>query len=168
MPEPGAAERPNRIPWPPLIYGAALLAGIVLGRYWPVGAPAVMEAMPVRLAGALVAACGLSLDLWSIVTLYRARTNILPHRAADHLVTTGPFAFTRNPIYLGNTLLVLGLGIAFANPWLVVFAPLAAIATDRLAARREEAHLAARFGAPFAAYRARVPRWIGRAKGDDA
>jgi protein-S-isoprenylcysteine O-methyltransferase Ste14 len=157
-----AAARPNRIPWPPLLYGAALVLGFGLGRLSPLGWPQESAGGALRIAGGALAALGLALDLWSVVTLHRARTNILPHRAADSLVTHGPYALTRNPIYLGNTLLVLGLGAAFANVWLMAAAVGAALAADRLAARREEAHLAARFGADFSAYRARVPRWIGR------
>jgi len=105
---------------------------------------------------------GLGLDVWAMAALHRARTNILPHRAAGRLVTDGPYAFTRNPIYLGNTIVLLGLGLMLENPWLLAAAPVAAVATDHLAARREEAHLAAKFGAEFAAYAARVPRWLGR------
>ena len=159
---PQIGTRPNRVPWPPLHYGAALAAGFGLGWFYPLGWPQGLAQPLGWLGGGILAAIGLSLDLWSIFTLYRAHTNVLPHRAADHLVTHGPFAFTRNPIYLGNTLLVFGLGLLFLNAWLIAAALLAAFATDRLAARREEAHLAARFGAPFEAYRARVPRWIVR------
>lgn len=157
-----AAARPNRIPWPPLLYGAALAIGAALGWLVPLGWPQGLAGDALRVAGAGLAVLGLSLDLWSLATLHRARTTVLPHRATERLVTHGPYALSRNPIYLGNTLLVLGLGAAFANPWLMAAALGAARATDRLAARREEAHLAARFGADFSAYRARVPRWIGR------
>lgn len=158
---PSRADRPNRIPWPPLLYGAALALGFALGWLLPLGWPAALAGPAGRVLGGALAATGLGLDLWSLATLHRARTNILPHRAADHLVTQGPYALSRNPIYLGNTLLVLGLGLALANGWMMAAALGAAVATDRLAARREEAHLAARFGAAFEAYRARVPRWIG-------
>lgn len=159
------AMRPNRIPWPPLLYMAAVAAGLLLGWLAPPGWPEILLRPAVHLLGWALVALGLTFDLWAAATLYWARTNILPHRAADRLVTHGPFAITRNPIYLGNTLLVLGLGIALANVWLMGAALLAALATDRLAARREEAHLAARFGPAFEAYRARVPRWIGPARG---
>ncbi|MFS8035574.1 methyltransferase family protein [Xanthobacter sp. AM11] len=158
------ALTPNRLPWPPLLYGGGLIAALVLGALAPSFWPGLLAGPAVRAGGALVAGLGISLDLWAIVTLHRARTNILPHRPADRLVTHGPFALTRNPIYLGNTLLLLGLGLALANGWLVAAAPLAALATDRLAAQREERHLAAKFGPQFAAYAARVPRWIGRAR----
>ena len=155
------ADRPNRIPWPPLLYGAALALGFGLGWLAPLGWLREPVGGALRIAGGILVVMGLVLDLWSALTLYKARTSILPHRAADSLVTGGPYALSRNPIYLGNTLLVLGLGLALANGWLMAAAFAAAFATDRLAARREEAHLAARFGAAFEAYRARVPRWIG-------
>ncbi|WP_238122335.1 MULTISPECIES: methyltransferase family protein [unclassified Xanthobacter] len=157
-----AATRPNRLPWPPLIYGAALVAGLGLQAFVPVGWPAAVIGWPLRGTGVLVAAAGLGFDFWALHTLRRAHTNILPHRAADHLVTHGPFALTRNPIYLGNTLLVLGIGLVLSNAWLMGAALVAAFATDRLAARREEWHLAAKFGPAFTSYAARVPRWIGR------
>ncbi|MFG1416448.1 isoprenylcysteine carboxylmethyltransferase family protein [Xanthobacter sp. V0B-10] len=158
------ARRPNSLPWPPMIYGAALIAGLGLGWLLPLGWPAALSGLPMRTGGAGVALLGLGLDLWAVATLHRAHTNILPHRGADHLVTHGPFALTRNPIYLGNTLLVLGLGLALLNAWLAAAALAAALATDHLAARREEWHLAARFGPAFTAYAARVPRWIGPAR----
>ncbi|MFG1393500.1 methyltransferase family protein [Xanthobacter agilis] len=153
--------RPNRIPWPPLLYGAALAAGLGLGWLVPLGWPPALADLPIRAGGGFVALVGLGLDLWAIVTLHRAATNILPHRGADKLVTHGPFALSRNPIYVGNMLLVLGIGIALLNAWLMAAALLAACATDRLAARREDRHLAAKFGPAYAAYAARVPRWIG-------
>ena len=90
----------------------------------------------------------------------RARANILPHRAATALVTAGPFSFTRNPIYFGNTLLLLGAALLLHDLWFVVAALVAALAVDRLAIRREEAHLAAKFGAEWEEYRQKVRRWL--------
>lgn len=155
----GRAERPNRWPWPPLIFGAAFLAGIGLQGLVPLGWP--VPAAAGRGLGWVLLFAGLALDVWAMAALHRARTTILPHRAAGRLVTNGPFAFTRNPIYLGNTIALLGLGLMLENPWLLAAAIGAAVATDHLAARREEAHLAAKFGAEFTAYAARVPRWLG-------
>lgn len=156
------ARRPNRLPWPPLIYAAALAAGVALQSAAPLAWPALLPQAATRGLGAVLAVTGLALDLWALATLHRARTNILPHRPAERLVTHGPFALSRNPIYVGYTLLTAGLSLALSNPWLMAAAVVAALATDRLAARREENHLAARFGEAFTAYAARVPRWIGR------
>ena len=105
---------------------------------------------------------GLGLDLAAIRTMRRHRANILPHRAATALVTTGPFAWSRNPIYLGNTLLLAGAAFAFHDPWFLPAALAAVLAVTHLAIRREEAHLAHMFGAEWERYRRRTARWFGR------
>ncbi|MGP9812455.1 methyltransferase family protein [Rhodopseudomonas sp. NSM] len=151
--------RPNRLPWPPMLLTLAALASIGLGMVAPLSLP---RAQSVVLIGYAVAGLGLGLDLWAILTMRSARTNILPHRAADRLVTWGPFRFSRNPIYLANTLLLIGIGLGFGNAWFVVFALLSAAAVDRLAIRREERHLAIKFGDDWIDYASNTPRWLIR------
>ncbi|ABE41403.1 isoprenylcysteine carboxylmethyltransferase family protein [Rhodopseudomonas palustris] len=151
--------RPNVLPWPPMLLGIAALASIGLGWLAPLPAP---SARWVSLLGGALALLGLALDVWAILTMRSAKTNILPHRAADRLVTWGPFGFSRNPIYLANTWLLAGIGLAFGNAWFIVFALLSALAVDRLAIRREERHLAIRFGNDWIAYAAQTPRWLIR------
>ena len=148
------AETPNRIPWPPLIFATAVVAGLLVHWAIPLNLPAGLT-MP----GFVLLAGGLSLDVWAMWTMFAARTNILPHRAADSLVTHGPFAFMRNPIYVGNTIATLGLALALHNGWLLASAALAAVFTHRLAVVREEAHLKAKFGKAWDGYAARVKRW---------
>ena len=84
----------------------------------------------------------------------------MPNRAAEHLVTGGPFSFTRNPIYLANALLMIAVGLIAGIAWLVLFAIVAAYATQKLAIEREERHLQARFGKRYIDYAKRVRRWI--------
>ena len=155
------AARPNSVPWPPIIYLAVALAALGLGAAWPLDSPPPNSVRWLRMAGAAIAATGVALDVAAMLAMRRARTNILPHRGADRLVTDGAFALTRNPIYVGNTLLLAGLGVALPSAWMVAGALLAALLVDRLAIRREERHLSARFGQAYADYVARVPRWIG-------
>ena len=152
-------EAPNRIPWPPILYGLALLVGVGLGKVAP--APAWLDGPVARGLGGLLLALGLGLDLAAAITMWRRRANILPHRAATALVTSGPFAWSRNPIYLGNTTALCGAGLAFANPWLIGTGLIAAVAVNRLAIVREEAHLARLFGGDWEAYCRRTPRWLG-------
>lgn len=148
--------RPNVVPWPPLIYFAVAAAALALGMLIPWRAlPADFAMLP----GMGLIAGGVLLDFWAMAVMMFARTNILPHRPAGQLVTWGPFAWTRNPIYLGNTLGLLGLGVAFSG-WFIVGALVAAVLVDRLAIRREEAHLSALFGDGWGAYAHRVPRWL--------
>jgi protein-S-isoprenylcysteine O-methyltransferase Ste14 len=153
-------ERPNTIPWPPLLFaGAALLAvGLqaLLPLPWPGGAWAAVLAV----AGLFLGAAGLALDLATMLAFRRHNTTVLPHRGATRLITDGPFRFSRNPIYLGNTLLVTGAGLVFGVAWLIPAALAGALATRKLAIEREEEHLARRFGADWTRYAARTPRWL--------
>ena len=114
----------------------------------------------VRAIGVVPVLSGLGLDVYAMFEMRRLRANILPHRAATALVTTGPFALSRNPIHLGNTMLVAGAALVFSNPWFLAAAVIVAVLVEVLAIRREEKHLAARFGNAWRAYMKRTPRWI--------
>lgn len=144
------------MPWPPLIYACAAGFAWLLGRSVPLGFMPALEWI-----GSIIVAIGLGFDMTAMATMMRYRANILPHRAATALVTSGPFAISRNPIYLGNTLVLIGLGVTLENVWFLPAAMAAAWAVTVLAIRREEAHLAARFGATWDDYAGRVPRWFG-------
>jgi protein-S-isoprenylcysteine O-methyltransferase Ste14 len=148
------AEAPNRIPWPPLIFATAVVAGLLAHWVTPLNLPVALVT-----PGFVLLAAGLALDVWAMWTMFSARTNILPHRAADRLVTSGPFGLMRNPIYVGNTVATIGLGMALQNGWLLAVAVAAAAFTHRLAVVREEAHLKQKFGKAWDEYAARVKRW---------
>lgn len=149
------AERPNRLAWPPMLYAAGLVAGLGLQAIMPVPLP-----MPTG-SGLVLGIPALVLDAAAIATLWRERTTVMPNKGALRLVTGGPYAFTRNPIYVGNTLLLVALAFGLSNGWLILAAAAAAVAVHHLAILREERHLALRFGADWQVYASRVPRWIG-------
>lgn len=159
-----ATDRPNRIPWPPLLYGGAILLAMALQRLLPLPDPAPDGALAGWLdpVGWALLMLGAGFDLSAMATMARARTNILPHRAATALVESGPFAISRNPIYFGNTLMMAGAGLGLGNLWLIVTGLVAAALVLKLAIEREERHLEAVFGPDWLAYRGRVRRWIGR------
>ncbi|MEO7071549.1 MAG: isoprenylcysteine carboxylmethyltransferase family protein [Rhodanobacter sp.] len=156
-------ERPNRIPWPPILYLTAVLAAWALETVCPATSlmPGYGARAWLRAVGLVPLCVGVGLDLAAMLAMRRARTNVLPHRGAQHLVTGSVFTFSRNPIYLGNALALAGLALALALPWLLVTTLIVAVLVDRLAIRREERHLSARFGPAFSEYARRVPRWIG-------
>ena len=110
--------------------------------------------------GLCLACAAIALDVTAALAFRRHRTTILPHRGATALITDGPFGWSRNPIYVANTLLVAGAGLFFGMLWLVIAAFVAAVLTQKLAIEREERHLAARFGQAWAEYAARTPRWL--------
>lgn len=151
-------DSPNQWPWPPMLYASSVVVALLLER----------EVLPTShgggagllLLGLAAIVVGLGLDLATAWAFRRAKTTIMPHRGASRLVVRGPFRLSRNPIYLGNMLLLVGLGLAFDNLWLIGLAVIAAVATQKLAIEREERHLEAKFGNEWRAYAARVRRWI--------
>jgi protein-S-isoprenylcysteine O-methyltransferase Ste14 len=153
-------ERPNRIPWPPIILLAAIVAAVLLGELLPIlWLPSPIFEM-VAVLGVMLGGAAIAMDVTAMQAMRRAKTTILPHKGSDALVTTGPFAITRNPIYLGNVLLLFALGMVLGNPWFFAAALAAGGLTQRLAIIREEAHLKAKFPAGWQAYQKKVRRWL--------
>lgn len=155
-----AAAAPNRFPWPPVIYLAAIVVSIALWILYPLpwfGAPLSDILFAV---GWLAIVAVVAIDLSAMRTLARHKTTMMPNRASTHLVTEGPFSFTRNPIYLSNTLLMFGVALISGIMWFVLLGLIAAFLTQKLAIEREEKHLAARFGKRYFDYSRRVRRWI--------
>ena len=146
-------------PWPPVLYGVAVIAALLLDRLHPVPLD-VAYALVAWLAGALLTVVAVTLNVWAVKTLIERRTTVLSHRCSSYLVTTGPFRFTRNPTYLGYTLLTAGLGLMIGNVWFVAMAASAAAFTTLLVIRCEEMHLLSRFGCEFEFYCKRTRRWI--------
>lgn len=153
-------DRPNTLPWPPLIYVGAAAIAVLLHWLWPL--PWLPE--PARgilfAIGWLAVAGAIAIYFAAMSAMRRARTTIMPHKGAAHLVTSGPFSFTRNPIYLANTMLMIGVGLIGGIVWFILLAPFTAFATAKLAIEGEERHLQARFGKKYLDYRNRVRRWL--------
>lgn len=92
--------------------------------------------------------------------MLRAGTNLHPGSPAKALVVTGPFAFSRNPLYVARTLLYLGLAFAMDTLWpILALAPLLGVMHYGVI-RREERYLDERFGSAYRQYQARVRRWV--------
>lgn len=153
------AERPSAVPWPPLLFVAALAGAWLLGRYVPLPWPG-LDDLPARIIGYGLGLAGLGLMLWAVVTMIGAHTNLAPHKAAGRLVTSGPFRIWRHPIYMGDALIILGLAQATGNIWFAIMTPVFAIAVYVLAILPEERHLEARFGEAYVAYKAGTRRWF--------
>ncbi len=153
-------ERPNTIPWPPLLYGAAILLAVVLQGFWPLPwFVAPLDGM-LMMIGILLMIGAIAIDVSAMGTMRKARTTIMPTKGSDHLVTSGAFKISRNPIYLANTMLTLGAGLTFGIVWFIPLAFIAAYATGKLAIEREEAHLEHKFHKAYRDYKKKVRRWI--------
>jgi protein-S-isoprenylcysteine O-methyltransferase Ste14 len=150
---------PSAVSWPPLLIVAVLVLGWLAGWLYPLPWPG-LDDRPARLIGYGLGIAGVALAAWSVVTLQRAGTTMRVDRGADRLVTDGPFRWRRNPIYMGEVLILLGLAELTHNIWFVILAPVFALALYRLAILPEERHLEARFGQAYLDYKASTRRWF--------
>jgi protein-S-isoprenylcysteine O-methyltransferase Ste14 len=115
---------------------------------------------PCRLAGALLLAGGLALGSWGDRTMHRAGTNVNPSKPALALVDTGPFRFSRNPLYIALTLIYGGLALVIPALWpLLLLIPVVAVLSWGVV-RREERYLERKFGDSYRSYKARTRRWL--------
>jgi protein-S-isoprenylcysteine O-methyltransferase Ste14 len=152
--------RPNSLPWPPIIYLAGIAVSALLNVFYPLPWFGQPLSGILLVLGWLMIAAFVALNISAIRAMRRAGTTVRPDRGTNHLVTDGPFSFTRNPLYLAGTMLVLGIGLVSGIVWFLLFAFLAAFTVQKLAIEREERHLQAQFGETYRDYAGRVRRWI--------
>lgn len=103
---------------------------------------------------------GLALMALAVREMARAKTTVIPHRAASALVTSGVFRLTRNPIYLGDAALLLAAILWWDVPLALPLVPLFMLVIRERFIRDEEARLRAAFAAEFGEWSTRVRRWL--------
>ena len=144
---------------PPLIYLGFLAAGWGLGQL--VGEPSLgLEPQIRRYAAFGLIVAGLLIEGGAANQFRRIGTPHEPWKPTTALSTTGLYRLSRNPIYVGFTLMYLGFGVAMDSPLALLFLLPCLFVVDRFVVVREERYLAGKFGAEYEAYRARVRRWL--------
>lgn len=153
-------DHPGVIAPPPLIYFGFLMLGWVLDQYvLHLSFPWSLDATVKGIAVALILA-GLGLETWAGGLFRRAGTNVVPWSPSTALVTDGPYRFSRNPMYVGFTLVYLGLALGLQSPTAMgLILPCLALMTWGVILR-EERYLAERFGQAYRDYQQRVRRWL--------
>jgi protein-S-isoprenylcysteine O-methyltransferase Ste14 len=144
---------------PPLVFLGAIIAGVIVQR---MATPLSLKvAAGIRLAvGVLLLVCGTSLVISARIWFTRTRQSPIPWRPTPELILQGPYRFTRNPMYVGVTLFVIGLGLTVNNLWISLFAAPALMAVHFIAVLPEERYLAEKFGESYRNLLARVRRYI--------
>jgi protein-S-isoprenylcysteine O-methyltransferase Ste14 len=142
---------------PPLIYLASIVVGLAFQRMWP---------RPL-LSGVALGPLGVALVVVSILVLgasvrrFRAAGTPVPARKpTTTIVRTGPYRFSRNPIYLGFSLLHLGIAMWVNSWWLVATLAAAVAIIHSVVIPEEERYLEAKFGTAYLDYKVSVRRWL--------
>ncbi|MGD8630874.1 MAG: isoprenylcysteine carboxylmethyltransferase family protein [Gammaproteobacteria bacterium] len=142
---------------PPLIYASSILGGIGIDRVVPLP-------MPLGLHGPLYSVIILALVLLlaglCIYEFHKAGTDVRPDRPDSALITSGPYCHSRNPLYLGLTLVQVAAATWFNNAWVLAMTAVSVVVISRYAIRREEDYLERLFGEPYRDYKQRVRRWF--------
>src|SRR5208283_4257565 len=154
----GRSDTANVVVHPPIAWALALFAGWAIDRLMPL--PFAPAAVPTGWLGATAFALAVALGAWAFTAMTRAGSNVPTNLPTTTIVDTGPYRFTRNPIYLGMMLGLIGEAIALNSLWpLVTLVPFALVIRYGVVAR-EEVYLERKFGDDYRRYRARVRRWL--------
>lgn len=152
----GRPDHPDLPYKPPLAYLAAIAVGAAIHHWWPTRArPASW--LPV---GITLVALGTAMLVWAKVTFDSKRTPLEPWKATRAIVDHGPFAFSRNPVYMAFALIQIGIGIWSDKLAVVLLTIVPAMLTAIVIVPREETYLRREFGAEYERYCERVRRWF--------
>lgn len=151
------SDAPTKRIFPPVYLGIALAAMVIAHFVLPA---VQLLAFPWTLTGLAPIAAGIALNLAADRAFTARGTTVKPFARSSALVTTGVFGLSRNPMYLGMILLLIGVGLLLGSllPFLAVIA--FAVLIDRRFVTAEERMLAETFGDEWRVYRRRVRRWL--------
>jgi protein-S-isoprenylcysteine O-methyltransferase Ste14 len=142
----------------PFLLALIHIAGAFLLRWLvptPVSVPGFLQAI-----GFLLVVLGFLLGVAAALAFRRARARSNAPGVKAQLIQSGIYQFTRNPIYLGFLLMLVGMLLNAGSYWGIVLAPLMVILFNRLVIGPEEQALIQRFGNDYTSYAARVRRWL--------
>lgn len=145
---------------PPFIYLGGLVVGYLIEWLWPLPIVPAGFALALRVLGVAAVLAGAGL-IASAALLFRSLgTELDPHRPTTVIATAGPYAFTRNPMYLGMALILGGLSFVGNALWpLIAVIPVVWWIRTQVIAK-EETYLEAKFGAEYLALKTRTRRWL--------
>ena len=142
---------------PPLIYLLALIAGVALDAAWPL--PLLDNVLQFWIGGGVIAV-SLVIAISAFLTFHRVGTSVPTNTPTTALAMTGPYRYSRNPIYVALSLLYAGIAIAADNVLMLALLVPVLLIMNYGVVIREERYLARKFGADYLDYKKRVRRWV--------
>ena len=142
---------------PPLVFLSYLIGALVVSRIISFPTP---WTFPLRIDGGLMVIAGFVLAGSAISQMRKANTSPDPRHTVAALVTSGPYRFTRNPIYLGFFLIYLGFTLLAGTLWGLIASPFLIWTLTSAVIPAEEAYLDGKLGNQYKEFRSRIRRWI--------
>jgi protein-S-isoprenylcysteine O-methyltransferase Ste14 len=143
---------------PPLAFIIAIGCAAVLE--WGIPLSGLFRSWQSAAVGSALVLAGFAIAGSSFIRFRAAGTSVRLDKPASALVETGPYRYTRNPIYLGLVVVYLGVAAVLTSIWVLLFLPLFVAYLRYGVIAYEEAYLRRRFGAAYEEFMARVPRWL--------
>lgn len=142
---------------PPLVFIVTLVVAGVIQAIWPV---ALSESLMLRYLGATLCVLAIVALIAIGLMFHRHKTSIKPWEPTSKVMSHGPFAYSRNPIYVGFCFIVIGIGLAQNSLWMTLSFIPAAFIVFHTAIVREEKYLEKKFGEEYRRYKEKVRRWL--------
>ena len=143
---------------PPAIYAVSIVTGIVVHWVWPL--PFAVGGLFRMASGVAVSGAGVALVVTAFSIFRKMGQDPNPRTSTPAITRDGPYRFTRNPMYVGLTLIQIGIGLALGNGWILILLVPAVILTHHGVILREETYLEQKFGDEYRRFRSSVRRWI--------
>lgn len=146
----------NKYVHPPVLTFIFIVLAYVLNYFIPLQ----FEAVWLKYSGIVLAAIGFLLPFIAIIEFYKAKTTVDPHGSVTRIISSGIYRFTRNPIYVGFVLMLIGFLLYSNTLWGLVLSPVLILCFNKLVIEHEEAYLEKKFGETYTNYKSRVRRWL--------
>lgn len=156
-----SVDRPDNVTRPPYIYGTAVIMAVIMHMAMPWNIPdRLITAEHGLVTGIGLIALAAIVIMTAFVQFRRAKTTVDSMKPSTAVVTNGIFALSRNPIYLGMTVALVGISLALNSLWILVMAVPVLFVMHFGVIKREEAYLEAKFADSYRAYKQKVRRWL--------
>jgi protein-S-isoprenylcysteine O-methyltransferase Ste14 len=143
--------------YPPILFLLFAALALAFSWIWPIFFPLPL---PLKIFSILVAVLGVCLAVWARLVFLHQDTSVDPYAEADRLVTTGPYRYSRNPMYLSLLLVLIGMGFWLQSLSALLVAPLFFYVINQRHIKPEEERLQRQFGQYYLDYCATTRRWI--------
>jgi len=157
-----SADTPGVIIFPPLIPLSVLVVGIILNFVMPLGLLTHVPLLGRIVVGVIAFVVGLGMVIGANRIFQHVGTNVRPSQPTLALATTGIFRWTRNPMYVGGSIALLGIAISCALDWVLLLLVLSLPLVHYGIILREERYLERKFGDAYRRYKTKVPRYWWR------
>ena len=142
---------------PPLVFLALMLAAYGVHHFWPMHLGSLSGFKHI---GVVIVMLGVCIVILAIRSFKRAETNIEPWKPTTKIVSTGIFAYSRNPMYVALCFISIGIGIFFNSIWILLSFMPSAVIVYYIAIKKEEAYLEEKFAEDYVHYKNNVRRWL--------